>query len=1256
MIDRILKSHLEPIARDHRRWELFRILIRGWGAAALLGLVFILIRFQTGWSSPLLLLLLAAGAVVWACLAWWQSRRGEPDYKSLVRRIEEENPELHALLLTAVEQTPDPTTGQLNYLQDRIVREALAQDASQGWHSRTLRRLDTAQICCGLTFMFLAAVMIGFYVSLPTGTGLFTAFTAPGVTVTPGDASVEKGSSLVVLARFEGSVPAAASLIVRPANQPERRIQLAKNLDDPVFGTSVPEVNGDLTYRIEYGNETTRDFRVTVFEYPRLERADAKVAFPEYTGIGEKSVQDTRRVSAVEGSTLDYTFHLNKPVVSAVLKAKDDSQISLLADTSRPNVYTTSFKLATSRRYELLLVDDAGRTNKLPPQFVLDVLTNRTPELKFVFPRGDQQVSPLEEIAFQGEAMDDFGLKAYGIAYNLAGQDTKVVELGQSAGAHEKRTFDYLVAMESLGARQDQLLSYYLWADDIGPDGNLRRTVGDMFFAEVRPFEEIFREGQSPAGGQQQQGQQRQGAAERLAELQKQIINATWNLQRRETRAKPSSDYKKDATVIHDSQENALEQVKARREEADDSRAKALIKGVQDEMETAAKQLGDAVEDNSLQPLPSALSAEQSAYQALLRLAAHEFQIVQNRNGQGGQSGRGARAQRQLDMLEMKQSRNRYETQSQAAPPQSAEEREQLQVFSRLKELAQRQQDVNERLKELQTALQEAKTEVEREELQRRLKRLQEEQQQLLADVDEVRQRMERPENQSRMADARQQLDQSRSNVQRASEALEQGQVSQALSSGTRAQRDLQQLRDDFRKQSSSQFAEDMREMRSQARDLAQKQEDIGGKLDALNDPKQPKTLTDSEERTELASQLDEQKQRLDDLVKHASEVTERAESVEPLLSRQLYDTLRKASQDDTQNLQDTTDDLLSQGRMYRSVYDQLREAKNESKKPVEVAADLLRQGFSAEANNLERRARRSINDLKDGVEHAAESVLGDDTEALRFARQELDTLSKELDQEITRAQQQANTNSAAGVAAATGQRGKEETDSSTQQAQPGENGSSEQARQGRPGQQGNQGQQTGGSTESGQRGQQDGQGQQAGNSPGNGQEGQQLASNGQQGQGGNRQNGSNQPGDGNREGQQAGGGAGGNFFDQFGGTAAGGIWGGPITGPEYMQWSDRLRNVEELLDVPELRTEAARIRDRARGVRIDLKRHSKAPQWDMVRTEISGPLLELRDRISEELARRESKEALVPIDRDPVPTRYSELVRRYYEELGKSE
>jgi hypothetical protein len=98
------------------------------------------------------------------------------------------------------------------------------------------------------------------------------------------------------------------------------------------------------------------------------------------------------------------------------------------------------------------------------------------------------------------------------------------------------------------------------------------------------------------------------------------------------------------------------------------------------------------------------------------------------------------------------------------------------------------------------------------------------------------------------------------------------------------------------------------------------------------------------------------------------------------------------------------------------------------------------------------------------------------------------------------------------------------------------------------------------------------------------------------------------------------------------------------------------LREVEELLDIPDLRTEVARVRDRTRVVRQDYKRLQKKPDWAVVRTQIAAPLAEVRSRVAEELARRESKDSLVPIDRDPVPSKYSELVRRYYEELGKSE
>ncbi|HAV65396.1 MAG TPA: hypothetical protein DCY13_23850 [Verrucomicrobiales bacterium] len=109
----------------------------------------------------------------------------------------------------------------------------------------------------------------------------------------------------------------------------------------------------------------------------------------------------------------------------------------------------------------------------------------------------------------------------------------------------------------------------------------------------------------------------------------------------------------------------------------------------------------------------------------------------------------------------------------------------------------------------------------------------------------------------------------------------------------------------------------------------------------------------------------------------------------------------------------------------------------------------------------------------------------------------------------------------------------------------------------------------------------------------------------------------------------------------------------GVFTGGGYVDWADRLRDVEEMLEDPDLRLEASTIRDRARDVRIETRRHSKPPQWDMVNLEIMKPLESLRERVREEIIRRQSPDSMIAIDRDPVPGRYSELVRRYYEQLG---
>lgn len=47
-------------------------------------------------------------------------------------------------------------------------------------------------------------------------------------------------------------------------------------------------------------------------------------------------------------------------------------------------------------------------------------------------------------------------------------------------------------------------------------------------------------------------------------------------------------------------------------------------------------------------------------------------------------------------------------------------------------------------------------------------------------------------------------------------------------------------------------------------------------------------------------------------------------------------------------------------------------------------------------------------------------------------------------------------------------------------------------------------------------------------------------------------------------------------------------------------------------------------------------------------------PLSELRDNVGEELRRLNPEDKVTPIDRDPVPVRYSDLVRRYYQSLAE--
>jgi hypothetical protein len=530
MMEPRLRNELAAAERTLRRARLWRELTFCWLGAGAAGILFLLLQGFSGWSSPVLWIIPLLGGIIATCVVWRRHVGREADFASLVAALEREYPELRHLLSAAAEQ--EPYAGGFRFLQLRVVDEVLAHPQRESWRRGLQQKLAAAKTGGVAALAAALAALFVLAYSSSRAHPLLGSLLATGVTVTPGDTQLERGSSLVISARFGGEPPAEATLVLVSASGKTQRLALERHLADPVFGASLSDVAEDARYHVEYAGGNTPDYKISVFDYPSLLRADARLEFPAYTGLTNKTIPDTRRISAVEGTRLTYTLQLNKPVKRARFVGGDASLE--LALQSNAVAVLSAFPLTNSARFTLALEDAEGRASKFPADFFIQVLTNRRPELKLVFPRGDQRVSRLEEMQLQGEATGDFGLLKYGIGYGIAGQDPRYFDLGGPAPGKEKRSFDYLIPLENLDLEEDQVIGYFVWADDHGPDGQPRRTFSDIFFAEVRPFEEIFRPEQSGAGENESQGQQGQeNPSVKLAELQKEIVVATWKLQQK---------------------------------------------------------------------------------------------------------------------------------------------------------------------------------------------------------------------------------------------------------------------------------------------------------------------------------------------------------------------------------------------------------------------------------------------------------------------------------------------------------------------------------------------------------------------------------------------------------------------------------------------------------------------------------------------------------------------------------------------------
>ena len=637
-LEDLLSERLAPVIRRSRRAQLLAQLGRPGGRRCAGG-----VDPAPGRGAPRAGTSATAGrCCCWrppavAVWAWRRARERAGDPRLAARLIEARQPELRALLLTAVAQTPPRPGEPLGYMQEQLLRQAIDRADPVRWgqavSTRRLGALAAASALGGLLVGY--CVLTGLAPDLPS---LFD--DDYGLRVTPGHTQAERGSNVLVLARFSKRLPAQATLVVRVPGKPPARVEMRRTLDDPVWGGLTPALAGEqVEYFVEHDGGRSPRFRIDVFHRPEVERIDARIEYPKQPSLPARDVVDARYLSVAEGAKVTVTVRLAAAAREVRLQVPQGESVRLAArDGGKQREFWGVLTPTRSRRYDVLVSDEDGRKNPTPPRLSIDVHRNQPPEIALSFPGKDVRVSPLEELTVEARIRDDTAVLAHGLSYRLAGRPARDIRLGgETPGKPQPSVAARAsIALEDLGAKPDELLTYHFWAEDRDGSGKLRRTSSDMFFAEVRPFEERFRERSSDG----QDGEQMGGEGGQMADKvrrQKDIMNATWRLEREARDGRPPAELGKDVEVVARSQDQLKQATERMQQEGFEGRARAAIEAATRDMGAAHRALSSAGkaagarQPGVVGPLATALEAQQRAYAALLRLRDSETDVTRGR-------------------------------------------------------------------------------------------------------------------------------------------------------------------------------------------------------------------------------------------------------------------------------------------------------------------------------------------------------------------------------------------------------------------------------------------------------------------------------------------------------------------------------------------------------------------------------------------------------------------------------------------------
>jgi hypothetical protein len=598
------------------------------------------------------------------------------------------------------------------------------------------------------------------------------------------------------------------------------------------YRLSIESVTAPFRYRVVAGPMTSPTYQVSLAHLPRVTRIDLEYTYPVALGLAPRTEQDGGDIYAPRGTDVRIRVQVDRAVAGGSLMLGRGTPLSLRTET--PTTLFTTLKIEEDNSYRVSFADSEGKAGPGETEYFIRVIQDRPPEVHVTKPAGDRSVTRLQEVEIEAQADDDHGIDRLELVYSIRGGAEKIVPLDVPRHTVSVSA-RHMMYLEDLDVQPGDFVSYYVRARDRSRGARSNETRSDIFFLDVRPFEQEF----SLAQSQSMAGSGYSGAIDELVNAQRQVVVATWKLERRAASAQGArspQDVKAVARTEEDLRQRAERTASSFRESTmrdprDRSSAapsSGQLREDENAMAAAVQAMGRAVVSLDAMRTADALPPEMEALNHLLKAQAE----IRHRQVATDQSaGAAGNANRNFDLSTLFDQELRRRQQTSYETPKGVEKKQDSvsDVLERIRDLARRQDELLRRQQELAQSL------VSGDELKRQLEQLTREQSALRQRAEELTSQMSgRPSRGQPSNDPNAKMRDISEDMRQAAGDLRRGASGAAGSSAGRALEKLRDLERRLQQSGPDERRRALGEIRLEARQLADRQRQVAGRLAEL--------------------------------------------------------------------------------------------------------------------------------------------------------------------------------------------------------------------------------------------------------------------------------------------------------------------------------------------------------------------------------------------------------------------------------------